>query len=123
MQALPGTPYDGHTLSGQITQIERLTGIAVERAYVDRGYRGHKHAGPAKVYIAHSRGIASPTIRRELRRRNAVEPNIGHPKSDGLLERNNLAGPSGHAINAALHATGPNTPLPRPRPPHPLTVP
>src|SRR3546814_2443862 len=59
MQALPGTPYDGHTLSGQITQIERLTGIAVERAYVDRGYRGHKHAGPAKVYIAHSRGIAS----------------------------------------------------------------
>src|SRR3546814_5672669 len=73
-----GTPYDGHTLSGQITQIERLTGIAVERAYVDRGYRGHKHAGPAKVYIAHSRGIASPTIRRELRRRNAVEPIIGH---------------------------------------------
>src|SRR3546814_1996665 len=72
MQALPGTPYDGHTLSGQITQIERLTGIAVERAYVDRGYSGHKHAGPAKVYIAHSRGIASPTIRRELRRRNAV---------------------------------------------------
>ncbi|MBF5089173.1 hypothetical protein F1640_03855 [Novosphingobium sp. NBM11] len=43
MQALPGSPYDGHTLTGQITQIERLTGVAVERAYVDRGYRGHKH--------------------------------------------------------------------------------
>lgn len=45
MQALPGNPYDGHTLSGQIEQVERLTGVTVERAYVDRGYKGHKHGG------------------------------------------------------------------------------
>jgi hypothetical protein len=64
----------GHTLSGQIEQVERLTGITVERAYVDRGDKGHKHGGKAKVYIAHTRGIASPTIKRELRRRNAIEP-------------------------------------------------
>lgn len=108
MQALPGNPYDGHTLTGQIAQIERLTGVAIERAYVDRGYRGHKHDGPAKVYIAHSRGIASPTIRRELRRRNAVEPIIGHTKSDGLLERHHLAGATGDAINAVLVAAGHN---------------
>jgi IS5 family transposase len=108
MQALPGSPYDGHTLTGQIAQIERLTGVTVERAYVDRGYRGHKHDGPAKVYIAHSRGIASPTIRRELRRRNAIEPIIGHTKSDGLLERNHLAGAPGDAINAVLVAAGHN---------------
>lgn len=50
MQSLPGNPYDGHTLTGQIAQVERLTGIAVERAYVDRGYRGHKHTGKAQVY-------------------------------------------------------------------------
>ncbi len=42
MQTLPGNPYDGHTLSGQIEQVERLTGITVERAYVDRGYKGHR---------------------------------------------------------------------------------
>ena len=108
MQALPGSPYDGHTLSGQIAQVERLTGIAVERAYVDRGYRGHKHTGKAEVYIAHSRGISSPTIRRELRRRNAIEPIIGHTKSDGLLERNHLAGAAGDAINAILVAAGHN---------------
>lgn len=100
MQALPGTPYDRHTLSGQIEQVERLTDVAVERAYVDRGYRGHRHPGKAKVYIAHTRGIASPTIRRELRRRNAIEPIIGHTKSDGLLERNHLAGGAGSAVNA-----------------------
>ena len=103
----PGVVF-GYTLTGQIVQIERLTGVAVERAYVDRGYRGHKHDGPAKVYIAHSRGIASPTIRRELRRRNAIEPIIGHTKSDGLLERNHLAGATGDAINAVLVAAGHN---------------
>lgn len=108
MQALPGNPYDGHTLSGQIEQIERLTGVIVERAYVDRGYRGHKHSGDAQVYIAHTRGITSPTIKRELRRRNAIEPIIGHTKSDGLLERNCLAGASGDAINAILVAAGHN---------------
>lgn len=108
MQALPGSPYDGHTLSGQIEQVERLTGITVARAYVDRGYKGHKHGGKAKVYIAHTRGIASPTIKRELRRRNAIEPIIGHTKSDGLLERNHLAGATGDAINAILVAAGHN---------------
>jgi IS5 family transposase len=108
MQSLPGNPYDGHTLTGQIAQVERLTGIAVERAYVDRGYRGHKHTGKAEVYIAHSRGISSPTIKQELRRRNAIEPIIGHTKSDGLLERNHLAGAHGDAVNAVLVAAGHN---------------
>lgn len=41
MQSRPGNPYDGHTLAGQIEQVERITGVAVARAYVDRGYRGH----------------------------------------------------------------------------------
>ncbi len=69
------------------------------------------HGGKAKVYIAHTRGIASPTIKRELRRRNAIEPIIGHTKSDGLLERNHLAGATGDAINAILVAAGHNMTL------------
>jgi len=56
----------------------------VKRAYVDRGYRGHQLDGPTQVFVSHTRGIVSPTIRRELRRRNAIEPVIGHLKSDGL---------------------------------------
>ena len=39
VQARPGLPYDGHTLSGQIAQVERLTGQTVARVYVDKGYR------------------------------------------------------------------------------------
>lgn len=77
------------------------------RAYVDRGYRGHAVSG-REVYISHSRGIQSPTIRREMRRRNAIEPIIGHMKESGLLERNHLAGAEGDAINAVLCAAGHN---------------
>ena len=102
MQALPGNPCDGHTLTGQIARVERLTR---ERAYVDRGYRGHKHRGKAEVYIAHSRGISSPTIKRVLRRRNAIEPIIGHTKSDGLLERN--TSPARPAMRSTLSSSQP----------------
>lgn len=58
------------------------------------------------MFISRMRGITSPTIRRELRRRSAVEPVIDHTKSDGLLERNHLAGVHGDAINAVLVAAG-----------------
>lgn len=47
-------------------------------------------------------------MRRELRRQNASEPIIGHTKSDGLIERNGLAGATGDAINPILVAAGHN---------------
>jgi IS5 family transposase len=98
-----------HTLARQIDQVETLTGQRVRRAYVDRGYRGHKlERQDLTVVISHTRGIVSPTIRREMRRRNAIEPVIGHLKSDGLMERNPLKGASGDAINVILTAAGHN---------------
>lgn len=108
-QALPGNPYDGHTLGNQIDQVERLTGLCVHRAYCDRGYRGHKvEREGLDVIITHTRGIVSPTIKREMRRRSAIEPVIGHLKGDGHLERNHLKGVEGDAINAILTAAGHN---------------
>src|SRR5215218_9159159 len=108
VRTLPGNPYDGHTLGAQIEQVERLTGHPVKRAYVDRGYRGHKLDALTQVFVSHTRGIVSPTIRRELRRRNAIEPVIGHLKSNGQVERNRLLGAHGDAINAILAAAGHN---------------
>lgn len=106
---LPGNPYDGHSLGAQLDQVERLLKRPVRRAYVDRGYRGHGvRRDGLDVVVSHTRGIASPTVRREMRRRNAIEPVIGHLKDDGLLERNHLAGPEGDAINAILGAAGHN---------------
>jgi IS5 family transposase len=106
-RALPGNPYDGHTLAEQIAQAERLTGIEIERAYVDRGYRGHD-ADKARVFVVGQKRGVTPTIRRERRRRAAIEPVIGHMKSDGHLGRNFLLGTEGDAANVILAAAGHN---------------
>jgi transposase, IS5 family len=108
MMTMPGSPYDGHTLTRQIDQVERMTGVAVERAYADLGYRGHTYKGKAEVYLPRDRSVTSPAIKRERKRRSAIEPVIGHLKSDGLLERNHLKGTEGDAINAILCAVGHN---------------
>jgi IS5 family transposase len=106
--AMPGNPYDGHTLAAQLKQTTRITGIDPERVYVDRGYRGHDAPETIDVFIAHQKRGLTPTIRRELNRRNGIEPVIGHLKSDGLMDRCFLKGPEGDAINAILCAAGHN---------------
>lgn len=42
----------------------------------------------------------------ELKRRNAIEPEIGHMKNDGHLGRNYLKGREGDAMNVLLCACG-----------------
>jgi IS5 family transposase len=106
-RALPGNPFDGHTLAAGIVQVERITGVEVERAYVDRGYRGHD-ADRARVFVSGQKRGVTPTIRRERRRRSAIEPVIGHMKSDGHLGRNFLLGTEGDAANLVLAAAGHN---------------
>ena len=107
MQALPGNPYDGHTLQGALEQVTRLTGQDPQRCYVDRGYRGHGVTDTA-VFISGQRRNVTPTIRKELRRRSAIEPVIGHMKEDGKLSRSWLKGISGDKINALLCGAGHN---------------
>jgi IS5 family transposase len=78
MPALPDNPFDGHTLTRQIAQVERITGIEVARAYVDRGYKGHGHKGGADVYISHTRGITSQTQVEQLRRNKGGSNRVKH---------------------------------------------
>lgn len=107
-KAFDGNPYDGHTLKATATQAEAMTGVAIKRLYADRGYRGHDYDGTAKVMLSgHKRGL-TPTMKRELKRRSAIEPMIGHAKNDGRLGRNWLLGPDGDKINATLAAAGHN---------------
>jgi IS5 family transposase len=87
LKALPGNPYDGHTLGSVIDAIEKLAGCAIERAYVDKGYRGHDAANPRRVFISGQKRGVLGAIERELRRRSAIEPVIGHMKTDGHLGR------------------------------------
>ena len=109
-KAMPGNPYDGHTLATVIPEIETQIGANLSRIVADRGYRGH-NAPPDhkfKVYISGQRRRVTETIKRELRRRSAVEPVIGHAKAEHRMGRNYLAGSHGDAANAVLAAAGYN---------------
>jgi transposase, IS5 family len=108
IQTCPGNPYDGHTLTAQLDQVERLTGRIPAQTFVDKGYKGHGVPQErSRVLISGTRRLAY-TLKRHLRRRSAIEPEIGHMKADGLLGRNFLKGAEGDAINAILCGAGHN---------------
>lgn len=107
-KALPGNPYDGHTLRAVIEDTQNLTGREIERAYVDKGYRGHDAPHPRRVFISGQKRGVFGAIKRELRRRSAIEPLIGHMKAEGHLGRCYLKGRAGDAANAILTAVGYN---------------
>jgi IS5 family transposase len=107
MLAMAGNPYDGHTLTRAIEQVQRITGRAILRCFVDRGYRGHEVRESSVLISGRRRGL-TPQMKKELLRRNALEPVIGHMKTDGKLGRNYLLGKLGDKINALLCGAGHN---------------
>jgi len=109
-KALPGNPYDGHTLQTVIPDIEATIGVGIERILADAGYKGHNapSSHKFKVYTSGQKRRLTPAIKREMRRRAAIEPVIGHIKNEHRMDRNYLAHSSGDAINAVLAAAGYN---------------
>jgi len=107
-KALPGNPYDGHSLREVIEETEALTGREIERVYVDKGYRGHDAPKPLRVFKSGQKRGVHGQIKKELRRRSAIEAVIGHCKTDGHLDRNFLKGRGGDQINAVMSAVGYN---------------
>src|SRR5664279_1882002 len=106
--ALPGNPYDGHTLATVIPAMQAIIGNTLDRVIADAGYRGH-NASPEyrfRVYTASQKRGVTDQIKRAFKRRAAVEPVIGHLKDDHRMGRNYLAHSSGDAINAVLAAVG-----------------
>jgi IS5 family transposase len=108
--ALPGNPYDGHTLKTVIPAITGQIGVSLRRVVADAGYRGHNAPSVKvmQVFTAGQKRGVTDQIRRELRRRSAVEPVIGHLKDGHRMDRNFLAGREGDAANAVLAAAGYN---------------
>lgn len=116
--ALHGNPYDGHTLGEVLSQTARLTGVTPTRAFVDKGYRGHKQnqfrfdpethqdtRPPWRVFTA-GRKALKPHLKAELKRRSAIEPIIGHLKTDHRMDRNHLKGKNGDRFNVKMAAIG-----------------
>jgi len=109
VKALPGNPYDAHTLARSVESAEKITGKKLSGdILVDRGYRGHDYEGPATVRVVGMKKKEKPWRWRWKRRRAAIEPIIGHMKNDGQLGRNQLAGTEGDKINPILCGAGQN---------------
>jgi IS5 family transposase len=109
-KALPGNPYDGHTLATVLPDMKKQIGGTIQRIVADKGYRGHNAPEnyKFKIYISGQKRGVTDAIKRDLRRRSAVEPVIGHTKSEHRMDRNYLKGSHGDAINAVLAAAGYN---------------
>lgn len=106
--ALSGNPYDGHTLSTALDQVEALTGKRPSKSYVDLGYRGHDETQSEVIIAGTKKKTRTRAMRRAMKRRSAVEPLIGHMKTDHALGRNYLKGSHGDQLNALFSGIGYN---------------
>lgn len=109
-RSFPGNPYDGHTLAAQIEQTNTLLqdiGVKPTTAIVDLGYRGvDKELAPVEVIHRGKFKSLTPKQRSWLKRRQAIEPLIGHTKADHRMDRCWLKGSEGDALHAVLCAAG-----------------
>jgi IS5 family transposase len=114
VRSFPGNPWDGHTLAEQIEQSTIMLediGVKPKQVVVDLGYRGKEvdaanpgvqiiHRGRYKTMGKHERQL--------LKRRQAVEPAMGHLKADYRMSRCWLTGATGDALHALCCAVGYN---------------
>ena len=107
MRSMPGNPYDGHTVDSQLEQVGILSGHMPKIVLADRGYRGVEPPTGTRLLISHTRRLPAK-LKKLLKRRQVVEPMIGHMKADGLLDRNWLKGEQGDALHALLCGAGHN---------------
>jgi IS5 family transposase len=102
--------HDSHTLPEVLKHIEDSRGKAVKTAVCDRGYRGKKEVNGTRIMLP-AKGLKRDSRyqrdkkRKQCKRRAAIEPIIGHLKSDFRLSRNFLKGVTGDEINLLMAAT------------------
>lgn len=107
VSALEGNPYDGHTLKGVLDRAEENSQASIKMVFTDRGYKGHSVTDKIVYRSGQKRGVTT-SIYRMLKRRQAIEPHIGHMKTEGKLRRNFLKGFIGDKLNAILCGVGHN---------------
>lgn len=111
-RSFPGNPYDGHILAAQLEQTATLLqdlDRSPKQAIVDLGFRGADADNPG-VEIIHRGKFKTLTAQQKhwLKRRQAIEPMIGHTKSDNRMDRCRLQGALGDALHALSCAAGYN---------------
>ncbi len=107
MRSMPGNPWDGHTLAETVEQASILMDRMPKTVIVDRGYQGVTVDGVQILRSGQRRGITRG-LKAMIKRRSAIEPTIGHMKTDGRLDRNPLKGELGDPLDAVLCGAGHN---------------
>ena len=92
----------------RIGQTGTASGNRIERILADAGYCGHNvpHSHEFRVFTSGRKRRVTPAIKRQMRRRSAVEPMIGHIKAEHLMSRHHPAHRQGDAVNAIPAAAG-----------------
>lgn len=107
MRSMPGNPWDGHTLEETVEQASIIMDRMPKTVIVDRGYQGVTVEGVQILRSGQRRGVTRG-LKSMIKRRSAIEPTIGHMKTDGRLSRNPLKGALGDALHAVLCGAGHN---------------
>lgn len=102
------TLHDSKTVPDALEQYERLTGKEASEVFVDRGYRGITNYKQTKIHVPKPQKNITKSKRKKHSIRAAIEPIIGHLKTDYRLGRNFLKGITGDNINIILAAAAMN---------------
>ena len=110
IKAFLQTPYDGHTIEPLLEQMETGGQQLPKELVYDRGGKGKSEIKGVKISIPGvprktDTAYQKHTKRKKFRTRAAIEPIIGHLKSNFRLAQNYLLGETGSQINALLSAT------------------
>ena len=101
--------HDSHTLPEILKHVETSRGKTAKQAVCDRGYRGKSEVNGTKIILP-GKALKRDTHyqrnkkRKQCRRRAAIEPIIGHLKSDYRMAKNYLKGAIGDQINLLMAA-------------------
>jgi transposase, IS5 family len=112
IKAFDGNPHDSKTIEPLLEQVTKNELTLPQEIIYDRGGRGQKQIGNTVISIPDNRPSKHNTeyqrkkIRNKFRRRAAIEPVIGHLKTDFRMGQNYLHGSISPQINAFLAATG-----------------
>lgn len=104
-----GNPYDGHTLQESLEKAVEMTKEVgeIKQAFADGGYKGSGYKGGIEIHIV-KKGLRKKKdpIKKWMKRRSAVEADIGHLKNDNRMGKNYLLGKDGNEMNSILASAG-----------------
>jgi IS5 family transposase len=112
IKSFTGNPHDSKTIEPLLNQMQTNINYLPKEVVYDRGGKGQKQVGQTKISTPDYRPLKRDTEyqkrikRKKFRRRAAIEPIIGHLKTDFRMGQNYLHGTNSSQINAFLAATG-----------------